>query len=300
MAINYDGIVIIDAFSGIPLFSKLTNIDGALFSGFITAISKFSEELSLGALSSFTTDEKHIFLVAREKIVVAIICEIRIDFKEVFAFASKIASQFEENYDMKNVTEVSLFDGFIKHIESIEKEDIIPFPLRVAEFATKEFGNKISLDVSIIGSDKNKYKIDLMVDNGEKSSGSFRDKSIRKMINAYSEDIFLIKIIDGTAGMAEVSEFLESMKLFGIRPIHEKTDDQTFPYFPSKAIIIARDYSPTVFEKLKEYPSRRDKTYISGSHILPSTRAKFSPDTSKCFIEIWQWFDDKYPERVHN
>ncbi len=296
MTVDYDGIIIIDAYSGIPLFSKIKNIDDTLFSGFITAIRKFSEELSLGSLSSFSTDEKHIFLVAREKIVVAIITDIKIEFQKIYSFASKLAYKFEDKYDLENVSEVSIFDEFISDLNEIENEKTIPFKVKVAEFVSKEMGSKIGLDVNLNGNDGNEHTIDIIVDNGQKSVGRLRDKRLRKMVSAFSSDIIFVKIIDGTAGKAETIDFINSMKLFGA-----KSDEKdVFAYFPSKAVIIAKEYSPTVIEELKNYPKKQNRIFIAGSHITQKSNLKISPDSSKCFIELWQWFDDKYPERILN
>lgn len=67
-------ILIIHNESGLPLFAYLQDdLDENLISGLLTAIGEFTKEISLGGLSSFTTDEKSVYLVVRNFITVALI-----------------------------------------------------------------------------------------------------------------------------------------------------------------------------------------------------------------------------------
>lgn len=294
---KYDGIVIIDIYSGLPLFSKLETIEEALFSGFLTAIVNFSEEMSLGALSNFSTDEKQVYLIAKEHILVALIVPETTEQKDAYAFASEVATAFEDKFEFPTSVETTDFNTFATDLAILEAESNIPFAIKVAEFAAKEFGGEISLHTKVMSNEQQLIEIDLIANRGEKKSGSIRDKGLRKMFVAYSGDVIFAKIIDGTAGKGEIVDFLQSMQLFGKKP--RQSDLEIFPYFPAKAVIIARDYSPTVFEALDKFQKRGGKTFIAGSHIAASTHVKFSPDTSKCFVELWKWYDDAYPERVY-
>jgi hypothetical protein len=61
--VDIEGIVIFDAVSGVPLFSRMKGTtDPSLFSSFIAAIGHFSKQLKFGGLSSFSTEEKVIYL----------------------------------------------------------------------------------------------------------------------------------------------------------------------------------------------------------------------------------------------
>ena len=67
-------VVILHNSSGLSLFSYLQdNFDENLLSGLITAIKEFTKELALGGLSSFTTDERSIYLIGRNYCTVALI-----------------------------------------------------------------------------------------------------------------------------------------------------------------------------------------------------------------------------------
>ncbi|MHA1252777.1 MAG: hypothetical protein ACTSRP_22510, partial [Candidatus Helarchaeota archaeon] len=56
-------IIIIKKDSGICLFSeKSLEFDSTLFSGFLTAVQNFSENLKIGSLTSFITNDKAIVI----------------------------------------------------------------------------------------------------------------------------------------------------------------------------------------------------------------------------------------------
>ena len=78
-------------------------------------------------------------------------------------------------------------------------------------------------------------------------------------------------------------------------------EDDVFPYFPAKAIIIAKDYSPTVFDEIENLPKFSGKMGIPGTHISPDAGMKGAPAVMKCFVELWKWFDNgKYPVQIRN
>lgn len=287
--------------SGLPLFSKLKdNIDDVLFSGLLTAIKSFINELSLGGLSSFSTDEKNFYLTGRETITTCIISEKNLDFKEVYSLAIEISSKFETMFgnEIQDRVDVSYFNKFQEVLDTIlnKKDNEIPYEIKVAEFVKKEFGENISFQPKLKNNEEKFITIDLLVDNGSKTSG-LRNKLASRMHKSFSRDTTFIKVIDGVAGRAESKQFLDLIKTFGSKFSGPK-DPEMFSYFPRKSVIIARDYSPTVFEELENLKRHSNKAFIPATHILATAGAHSAPDDMKCYVELWKWKDDSYPERI--
>ncbi|MFX1250578.1 MAG: hypothetical protein ACFFCZ_03100 [Promethearchaeota archaeon] len=291
-----EGLTIINGTSGLPLFSKLgTSIDETLFSGFLSAIRNFTKEMSLGGLSSFTTDEKTVYLVARSSVIVALIVSKKVPFEKIYSVAYTIGERFEKEYDIStDVVEIDDFKDFSSIIDQIIKEKEVPFLIRVAKFAQKEFGGQLSVQPQLMNSHGHYHKIDLVLDRGIKKGGVVT--KMTSHVKSFSKEVTFVKVIDGTAGRGEIKDFLELLTTFG-RLLTGKTKDEEFPYFPAKAAVIARDYSPTVQEEIDKLPKHKTKTAIPGTHIAPDARMTAS---AKCFIELWKWRDDKYPELVHD
>ncbi|MFW9991716.1 MAG: hypothetical protein ACFFD4_06625 [Candidatus Odinarchaeota archaeon] len=293
-----DGIIIFDSVSGLPLFSKLVDdkIDDTLFSGFASAIRQFSDQLSLGGLSSFVTEEKIIFLAARSRIITAIIAPVDLEYKKVYSLAYRIGEKFEQTYELvEEVPDQAKFRDFNEIIDKTLKEEEIPFLIQATEFARKEFGGAVSVQPKLQMRGGQLGVIDIVVDRGEKKS-SFRGKLFIKLrkLTAFSEDLTFIKVVDGVAGRGEVMDFLDSLKEFG-----DDRDESTeeFPFFPSRGVVIARDFSPTVFEGLEKIQRFGGKAALSGDHVTRRAKLKAAPDVARCFIELWKWKED-YPERV--
>ncbi|MFX0094038.1 MAG: hypothetical protein ACFFBD_20030 [Candidatus Hodarchaeota archaeon] len=293
-----DGIIIFDSISGLPLFAHLDeSIDSTLFSGFLTAIRQFSSELSLGGLSSFTTEEKTIFLAARSRVVTAIIAPADLEFQKVYSLAYQIGEKFEDTYEIPESPDEEKFKGFSEKLNEIIKKEEVPFLLQAAEFAKKEFGGEVSIRPTLKVREDRGGKtatIDIIVDRGEKKGESFGTRAVKRRWIAFSEDITFIKVVDGVAGRGEVIDFFDSLKGFG-----DDKDDTTeeYPYFPARAVVVARDYSPTVFEEVEKLTRHKGKAVITGDHITWRARIGSFPDAGKCFIELWKWKED-YPERM--
>ena len=92
-----DGIIILDKKSGIPMFSSLDDesIDSSLFSAFVAAVGHFASELSIGGLTSFTTNDKTVFVASREKTFTALVIPRSIEFQEKYSLAHEIGETFE-------------------------------------------------------------------------------------------------------------------------------------------------------------------------------------------------------------
>ncbi|TXT54348.1 MAG: hypothetical protein BAJATHORv1_70048 [Candidatus Thorarchaeota archaeon] len=297
---DIEGIVIFGAESGIPLYSQMSeDIEPSLFSGFVSAIQNFAREMALGGLSSFVTDEKTVFLAARDKTVTALIAPVDSDFEEIYSLAYNLGEKFEEKYEVFDGGNVEIYKSFDSIVSETLKENEVPFIFRVANFAKKEIGGDVSIRPSLKTRDGDYEIIDILVDYGDKTKkGGLRDRIIQKHLRVFSTEIIFIKAIDDTAGRGEVMKFLESLKNYGIWRREEEDLDDVFPYFPSKAVVVARDYSPTVFEGVRELDKVDDKTYIAPDHLSFTLGSRRAPKTTKCFVELWKWYDNKYPERV--
>ena len=297
---DIDGLTVIQAQSGLPLFSKLNHsIDETLFSGILTAIQNFANELSLGGLSSFTTDEKTIFLTNREYITIAVIAPKELDFKKVYSLAYSIGEKFEAMYDLTNIASINTeqFKSFHSVVDRLLNEIDVPFIIKVAEFAKKEFGGSVSVQPKL--KDKKGEiitTIDVMVDRGKKRiEKGIRNKLISKLHKAFSEDITFVKAIPATAGRGEVQDFLDLIDKFG-GPFSSDTQEEGFRFFPSRVAIIAFDFSPTIKEILEKLPKDNSGVYIGATHVIPTANFSAAPKILKCYIEFWLWHNDKYPE----
>jgi len=116
------GIVIIEAHSGLPLFSRLSpKIDSTIFSGLITAIKNLSEELTLGGLSSFTTESYEVYISAGKKVVVALLME-NVDKPVAYQLPNLICTKFEEIYNIPDIPDTNDYLGFNATLEEIIKD----------------------------------------------------------------------------------------------------------------------------------------------------------------------------------
>lgn len=296
---NIEGIVMIEANSGLPLFSRLDGIDEALFSGFLTAIKSFSAELNLGGLNSFTTEEKHIHLIGREKVITALIASSEDNPNRILSVGLQLGRKFEEDFNDildNNNYDMQIFDPFANFVNNILKESEVPFLVEVVDFVKKEYGGDLAIESTVQNLSNERVKIDIISDRGDKKPKSFRDRFVKRTLKGFSEDVVFFKVIDGIAGKNEVISFIESMKTYGTR--QGESSEGVFPYFPSKCVIIARGYSPTIMEEMEKYPKRSDKAFIGPSHIMGHPGAtKATPSALKCFIELWKWQEGKnFPE----
>ncbi|MHA2297314.1 MAG: ADP-ribosylation factor-like protein [Candidatus Hodarchaeales archaeon] len=131
-----DGVIIFDSVSGLPLFSKVDeSIDSIMFSGFITAIRTFSTHLSLGGLSSFTTEEKRVFLAAKTRIITAMIISGDLEFKQGYSVAYEISEKFEDTYEVQihGGTDLYAYREFNSKLNEILSNN--PFLIQDAEVA---------------------------------------------------------------------------------------------------------------------------------------------------------------------
>ncbi|MFX1251418.1 MAG: hypothetical protein ACFFCZ_07395 [Promethearchaeota archaeon] len=123
---DLEGIIIFNSSSGINLFSMVNEgLEPALISGALTAIKQFCQKTSLGGLSSFTTEEKLVFLATKEDVGTAIITSKNQDPKRMYSLAFTIAETFERNYKNTGVVErKKIHDSFVGILEEILKKEL--------------------------------------------------------------------------------------------------------------------------------------------------------------------------------
>ena len=288
-------VIILDNKSGLSLFSYLNegSMDENLLGGLITAIKEFTKELALGGLSSFNTDEKSIYLIGRNFITVALITTEQ-EFQKIYSIGFKIGTKFEEQFELSDIKFIdsTKYESFKPVIADILAENDTPFLISVAEFVKKEFGGELSVKPSFKNNEGKSVTIDMLTDRGRKQHQGFFGGMATHMMRSFSEDITFVKVIESTAGRGEVLDFIDLLRTFGKLRTKNLSDD-VFPYFPSKGIIIAKDYSPTVFDEVTKLPKYGGKSGIPGTHISPDAGMKGDPNSMKCFIELWKWQDDK-------
>ena len=108
------GVVVIDAITSLPLYSRLNGVEPSLFSGFIGAILSYSDALLLGELASFATDERAIYIVNGTKVKVAIVTSTKTDTERIASLARNIIIEFEASFELESTAEVSAFYSFEK------------------------------------------------------------------------------------------------------------------------------------------------------------------------------------------
>jgi hypothetical protein len=297
---DVEGVVIFDARSGIPLFSKLEKgIDPSLFSSFITAARHFSSELSLGGLSSFTTEEKVIFLAARGKTITALITPKSQEFQETYELACELGDQFENRYEVHDRPSSKEYLGFTPVVNDILKKVENPFLRRVADFVYDEYGGEISINPRLMrrtGADVEGL-VDIVLRKGGKEADNHKDMSLDKLSELLSRNFIFVKVIDGIAGRANMMDFVDSVTSFGTR-VWVKGKLEFIPYLPTDAVVVARTFSDSAFEYIERLPSSEDIICIDGTHAFVGSKLKKIPKDTTCKLELWRWRDSALPERV--
>ncbi len=294
---NIEGVVVFEAKSGIPLYSKMKGkTDPTLFTSFITAVRHFSSELSLGGLSSFATDEKVIFLAQGQKTITALITSKTPEFEETVEFASELGQIFESKYEIPDRPQPHMFDDFRYVVNEMLKRVRDPFLRRVARFAHQEYGGEVSTKARLTKRNGSTGIVDIMVTHitkSESDTDSFDELAVLNMSRNYT----FIKAIDGIASRGAVIDFIDSIDSYGVRVI--KKDQMKFlPYFPRRAVIVARDYAEDVFEYLERLPSDEKGPYVEGSHVLTGLKRTGVLRDLRCHVELWRWRDSGYPLRI--
>ncbi len=274
------------------------NTDPTLFTSFITAARHFSTEMALGGLSSFATDEKVIFISQGKRTVTVLITPKSQEFQETLEFANEISEVFESTYDVPERPQPHEYVGFGSTVEEMLRRVKDPFLRRVARFAHNEYGGEISTKARLTKQNGDIGIIDIMVNHvrSKDEEEDVRDFS-QMAVQNLSQDYTFVKAIDSIASRGEVIDFLDSVDHYGVRVI--KRDEVKFiPYFPARAVIVARDYAEDVMEFIHRLPSDDQGPYIDGTRIISGIKMRGPKRDMKCRVELWKWKENGYPKRL--
>ena len=295
---NIEGVIIFDAATGIPLFSKLKErIDPSLFSSFIAAIGHFSAQLDIGGLSSFSTEEKTIFLASRNKMITALVTPKRPEFQQASSLASELARQFDIIHEAASSPQDNAYNEFGFVVDDFMKRVKNPFTSRVSSFIHAQYGGELQIKPRLMRESGTEGVIDILVDKGYATEANGTGSKSKQAMTLFSQNFIFCKLAEGRIGRGELMDFVDSVDGFGVRVM--RGDDLEFiPYFPSRAAIVAREFSPQVFEFLKKMPRTKGDIYIDGAHVFLGKKLKGVPKETKCFVDLWKWHDDEQPEKV--
>ena len=289
---DIEGIVIFDAAAGVPLFSRMkTKTDPSLFSSFIAAIGHFSKELKFGGLSSFTTEEKVIYLAPRDKIITALIAPKKKEYDQAYSLANELGRQFEESTLGSSVASSTAYREFMDVADQYLRKIQNPFITRVSEFIIEEYEGEVSIQPSLMKRDGSQGKVDLLIDSGRK------DADHGDSWGQFGENYSFVKVADTRVGRVQVIDFIDSLHDFGV--LSMKKDEMLLqPYFPARAIIVAREYDPAAIDFLKKLPKNGSERYVDGAYIYAGLKLKGIPKETRCAVDVWQWLEDQKPLRI--
>jgi len=290
-AMDIEGVVIFEAASGVPLYSKMKGkTDPSLFSSFVSAIGHFSKEMRFGGLSSFTTDEKVIYLAPREKTITALIAPKKKEYQEAYSLASELGRRFEDGRYITSMPLTEDYDDFEEVADEFLKRIKNPFVSNVSSFVHGIYGGEVSIEARLFKRDGGQGIIDILIDTSTDSNGSGNGGSL------FGERYIFVKVTEGILGRVQLIDFIDSLDRFGVR-FMDKDEFVFRPYFPSRAVIVAREFDQGALQFLEKY-TRKGKTFVDGAHIYTGLKIKDVPKETRCFVDLWQWRDDAAPERI--
>jgi hypothetical protein len=289
--LDIEGIVIFDAAAGVPLFSRMkTRTDPSLFSSFISAIAHFSKELKFGGLSSFTTEEKVIYLAPRKTIVTALIAPKKKEYQMAYSLANELGRQFEDSGIVENPTKTAEYNEFAEVADQFLRKIQNPFITRVSEFIQDQYPGKVSIKPSLMKRDGSQGSVDMLVDVGKKENGG-------DTLAQFGENYSFVKAVDSEVGRVHVIDFIDTLDNFGVLTV--KKDEMVLqPYFPARAIIVGREFAPGAMDFLNKLPKDKIGRYVDGAYIYAGLKLKGIPKETRCVVDVWKWHDDIDPERV--
>ena len=265
--------------------------DPSLFSSFIAAIGHFSKQLKFGGLSSFSTEEKVIYLAPRDNIITALIAPKKKEYQEAYTLANELGRQFEEEQSSKDSSEeegdfafAEVADQYLRRIQN-------PFISRVSEFILNHYGGEVSIRPRLMKRDGSQGVVDLLMDSRTKRD--FNEMGA----GMFGENYGFVKVADSRIGRVQIIDFIDSLDNFGVLSMH-KDEMQLQPYFPSKAVIVAREFDPAAFDYLRKLPSDKKGKYVDGAYVFAGLKMKGIPKETRCFVDLWQWQDDQAPKPI--
>ncbi|MFW9788076.1 MAG: hypothetical protein ACFFE2_07215 [Candidatus Thorarchaeota archaeon] len=289
---DIEGIIIFDSVAGVPLFSRMkTRTDPSLFSSFIAAIGHFSKELKFGGLSSFTTEEKVIYLAPRDKIITALIAPKKKEYQLAYSLANELGRQFEESEIAASGSNREAYNEFTEIADQYLRKIQNPFITRVSDFIQSHYPGKVSIRPHLMKRDGSQGTIDMLIDAGKKKANG------GELSGQFGENYSFVKVVDTRVGRVHVIDFIDSLDNFGVLAM--KKDEMILePYFPAKAIIVGREYDSGALEFLSKLPENKTGKYIDGAYIFAGFKLRGIPKETRCLIDVWKWNDDTEPERV--
>ena len=282
---DIEGVVIFEAESGVPLYSKMKGkTDPSLFSSFVSAIGHFSKQLKFGGLSSFTTEEKVIYLAPREKTITALISPKKKEYEQAYSLANELGRKFEESRQTESYDDFEvLADEFLKKIKN-------PFVSQVSNFVQGKYGGEVSIQARLFKRDGGQGVIDILIDTSSKEEGSSSGGSL------FGTHYIFVNVSEGSLGRIQLIDFMDSLERFGVRFMVK--DEFTFrPYFPSRAVLVARNFDEGALQFLERY-TKKGKTIVDGAHIYAGLKMKDIPKDTHCIVDLWQWHEDAPPEQI--
>ncbi len=299
MGMNVEGIVIFDLKSGIPLYSRLDNsMDSSLFSSFVAAIGHFSRDLKLGTLASFTTEEKIIFLATRANTITALITPTRKEFQEANAFANELGKQFEEEYYIPGCLQPEEYSSFNAVADEFLRKLRNPFISNVARFIHEKYGGSIAIKPRLMKDNGSEGTVDMLVNLGIRYDDDYDPRGNGKGTqDIYADAYIFCKVNEGRMTRGEIMEFIDSLDGFGVRSM-KKDNLEFIPYFPTRAVIVARDYTDPVFDYLAKLPREENTVYVDGSHIFAGRRIKHASKDTRCLVDLYRWHENEEPEKI--
>jgi len=288
---DIEGVVIFEADSGVPLYSKMRgNTDPSLFSSFVSAIGHFSKQLKFGGLSSFTTDEKVIYLAPRDKTITALIAPKKKEYEEAYSLANELGRRFEEGRYSSPTAQPDDIDEFEDIAGEFLKKIKNPFLNEVSSFVLDKYGGEASIEASLFKRDGGQGVVDILIDTSSKENGSATGGSL------FGEHYIFVSAVQGSLGRIQLIDFMDSLERFGVR-FMDKDEFVFRPYFPSRAVIVAREFDKGALQFLERY-TKKGKTFVDGTHIYAGLKMKDIPKDTRCFVDLWQWREDNPPEQI--
>ncbi len=289
---DIEGIIIFDAAAGVPLFSRMkTKTDPSLFSSFITAIGHFTKELKFGGLSSFTTEEKVIYLAPRDRIITALIAPKKKEYQTAYSLANELGRQFEESGISSNISRKEDYDEFAEVVDQFLRKIQNPFLTRVSEFIQNQYPGEVTVRPNLMQRDGSQGSVDILIDTGK--SGASSGHSTEK----FGENYSFVKVLDSMVGRVHIIDFIDSLDNFAVLAM--KKDEMILkPYFPARAVIFGREYESAAIDFLKKLPKSNIGRYIDGAYIYAGLKLKGIPKETRCVVDVWKWHDDIDPEQV--
>ncbi|MHA2383358.1 MAG: hypothetical protein ACXACT_12350 [Candidatus Thorarchaeota archaeon] len=199
--------------------------------------------------------------------------------------------QFEDDQSSKdssqengNLEFAEIADQYLRRIQN-------PFVSRVSEFIMNHYGGEVSIKPRLMKRDGSQGFVDLLMDSRTKRDFNERGAGM------FGENYGFVKVSESRIGRVQIIDFFDSLGDFGVLSMR-KDETVLQPYFPSKAVIVAREFDSSVFDYLRKLPSDKKGKYVDGAYVFVGLKMKGIPKETRCFVDLWQWQDDQAPKPI--